>query len=251
MRPPILTDRQLQILEYVAVGATRKEIATELKISPETVKDHVKAIFEKFGVQSLRDGFSEISDFLKLYGEKNGIPSHQYFTDVLYQVYIAPNYQGATWFRRTRGYVVVGRVSKFSTRLIENRTVSDVMINGKKPKITSKRSANLNYSIDLVPPLCAGDKFTRTFQARMNCDDGSKYTETINTIATPTEHLVIELFFPDPFHSFSGYLTRNIETLNIQTCDHITIDVGLETARVSIDNPQIADRYSVQWNPTM
>jgi hypothetical protein len=64
---------------------------------------------------------------------------------------------------------------------------------------------------------------------------------------------VLGLFFsfPDPFHSFSGYLTRNIETLNIQTCDHITIDVGLETGRVSIDNPQIADRYSVQWNPTM
>lgn len=68
MRPPVLTDRQLQILEFVAAGATRKEIAVHLKISPETVKDHVKVIFDKFGVQSLRDGFSEISQYLQNYG---------------------------------------------------------------------------------------------------------------------------------------------------------------------------------------
>ena len=48
MQVPILTERQFQILELIAVGATRNEIAVELGISPETVKVHTKAILDKF-----------------------------------------------------------------------------------------------------------------------------------------------------------------------------------------------------------
>ena len=61
MRAPILTKREFQIIEYLAAGITRDEIARDIKVSPETVKLHTKNILRKFGVQSLRDGFSEIS----------------------------------------------------------------------------------------------------------------------------------------------------------------------------------------------
>lgn len=44
---PALTERELQVLTGIAQGLTRKAIASKLGISPETVKDHVTALFSK------------------------------------------------------------------------------------------------------------------------------------------------------------------------------------------------------------
>ncbi|MYS86279.1 helix-turn-helix transcriptional regulator [Embleya scabrispora] len=47
-----LTSRELQITRLVARGLTTAEIASELFISPHTVRDHLKTIFTKAGVSS-------------------------------------------------------------------------------------------------------------------------------------------------------------------------------------------------------
>lgn len=47
-----LTDCEKRISELVIQGLTNKQIAQRLLVSPETVKKHLKAIFEKFGVHS-------------------------------------------------------------------------------------------------------------------------------------------------------------------------------------------------------
>ena len=44
-----LTDRQREVLDMVAAGATNKEIATRLGIAPHTVKNHLAQIFERLG----------------------------------------------------------------------------------------------------------------------------------------------------------------------------------------------------------
>jgi DNA-binding NarL/FixJ family response regulator len=44
-----LSRRELQILQMLAYGATTKEIAHQLGISPHTVKTHIERIFEKLG----------------------------------------------------------------------------------------------------------------------------------------------------------------------------------------------------------
>jgi len=48
--PTPLTQREIQVLERVAGGATNKEIAKALHISEHTVKSHVIHIFNKLGV---------------------------------------------------------------------------------------------------------------------------------------------------------------------------------------------------------
>jgi len=44
-----LTGRQLQVLHQLATGASNKEIARSLDISPATVKNHLEAIFARMG----------------------------------------------------------------------------------------------------------------------------------------------------------------------------------------------------------
>ena len=45
-----LTDRETEVLRLIAQGRSNPEIAAELFLSPHTVRDHLKAIFEKVGV---------------------------------------------------------------------------------------------------------------------------------------------------------------------------------------------------------
>ncbi|MFQ6392622.1 response regulator transcription factor [Nocardia sp. KC 131] len=47
-----LTSRELEVTELIARGLSTGEIATRLFLSPHTVRDHVKAIFDKVGVTS-------------------------------------------------------------------------------------------------------------------------------------------------------------------------------------------------------
>ncbi|HYH27660.1 MAG TPA: response regulator transcription factor [Actinomycetota bacterium] len=44
-----LSRREIEILQKVAYGATTKEVADQLGISPHTVKTHLERIFEKLG----------------------------------------------------------------------------------------------------------------------------------------------------------------------------------------------------------
>jgi DNA-binding CsgD family transcriptional regulator len=44
-----LTERQREVLRWVAAGATNKEIAASLGIAPHTVKNHLGQILERLG----------------------------------------------------------------------------------------------------------------------------------------------------------------------------------------------------------
>jgi DNA-binding NarL/FixJ family response regulator len=45
-----LTDREREILQYVAQGRSNPEIARELNLSPKTIANHVSNIFGKLQV---------------------------------------------------------------------------------------------------------------------------------------------------------------------------------------------------------
>jgi two-component system NarL family response regulator len=51
-RSPELTGRELEILGHVAAGKTSKEIAAELFISENTVRNHVRNVLDKLGLKS-------------------------------------------------------------------------------------------------------------------------------------------------------------------------------------------------------
>jgi DNA-binding CsgD family transcriptional regulator len=47
-----LTPRQRQVLAQLMAGASEKELAYELNVSPHTVHEHIKAIHRAFGARS-------------------------------------------------------------------------------------------------------------------------------------------------------------------------------------------------------
>jgi len=57
-----LTDRQLDVLELVAAGATNREIGQQLRLSVRTVDKHVAAILARLGVRSRREAAESLRD---------------------------------------------------------------------------------------------------------------------------------------------------------------------------------------------
>jgi two-component system response regulator DesR len=52
---PALSTREQQVLELVATGATNREIASELHLSPHTVKEHTSALYRKLEARNRAD----------------------------------------------------------------------------------------------------------------------------------------------------------------------------------------------------
>ena len=49
---PRLTPRQHEILGLIAAGLSTSEIATQLTISPETVRNHIRSLFSELNVHT-------------------------------------------------------------------------------------------------------------------------------------------------------------------------------------------------------
>ena len=168
MQVPILTERQFQILELIAVGATRNEIAVELGISPETVKVHTKTILDKFDATSVRDAMRDINTYLAAYG-RDGAGYTSYFHSICGTINVSSDYKSSfnTW--TTAETIVRGPVTEISSLLQEKGTISDILLNGVKPALENTDVTNTVVRLKLDKPLSTGDAFQRelTYRAEL------------------------------------------------------------------------------------
>jgi DNA-binding NarL/FixJ family response regulator len=49
---PLLSEREREVLDLIAVGSTNREIASTLYLSPHTVKEHTSALYRKLGARN-------------------------------------------------------------------------------------------------------------------------------------------------------------------------------------------------------
>jgi two-component system, NarL family, response regulator LiaR len=61
-----LTSREWEVLDLVCERKTTDEMASELFLSPETVRSHVKSIYRKLGVNSRDDAISRATELRQL-----------------------------------------------------------------------------------------------------------------------------------------------------------------------------------------
>jgi DNA-binding NarL/FixJ family response regulator len=52
---PLLSEREREVLDLIAAGATNREIADRLYLSPHTVKEHTSALYRKLGARNRAD----------------------------------------------------------------------------------------------------------------------------------------------------------------------------------------------------
>ena len=57
-----LSEREQEVLELIAHGATNRETAATLHLSPHTVKDHTRAIYRKLGVRNRAEAVRRARD---------------------------------------------------------------------------------------------------------------------------------------------------------------------------------------------
>ncbi len=65
-RPPQLTQREAEIVPFLASGFSRAEIAQHLDVSEETVKKHTSNILAKFDSLTLREAFYALKNMLNI-----------------------------------------------------------------------------------------------------------------------------------------------------------------------------------------
>ena len=56
---PALSSREREVLELVASGATNREIAEHLHLSPHTVKEHASALYRTLGVRNRAEAITQ------------------------------------------------------------------------------------------------------------------------------------------------------------------------------------------------
>jgi two-component system response regulator DesR len=49
---PLLSEREREVLELIAAGSTNREIASQLYLSPHTVKEHTSVLYRKLGARN-------------------------------------------------------------------------------------------------------------------------------------------------------------------------------------------------------
>lgn len=107
----ILSDREKEILQLVATGLTNREIAQTLTISPNTVKVHLRNIFEKIDVSSRTEA--------TLYGIEHGIVDVPGSEEAIWQPESLNMIQNSPWIFMVILLVIIFIVAYSSNVLLQ------------------------------------------------------------------------------------------------------------------------------------
>lgn len=249
MEPPLLTDRQYEILKLMADGYTRQEIAAALNLSPETVKSHSKTVLAKFGVKTFREAYADIHDYLRHYslGQTKG---RHYWARLHRSLTIAHDYNSAYLQHYAQGYVVRGAVSEYLVRLRSPWCPRNVLINGSPPTRTDFSGEIRSFFLDIDPPLGQGAPIVRHSSYIIQEPPSVRFTFTAEQIVSPVGEMVMVTKFPStPPDNIRVSVLNEAGRVDIRDRHpDCKVEIGQITV-VTVENPEYGARYMVHWDP--
>ena len=245
---PILTTRQREILEFLYVGATRKEIASSLNLSPETVKMHTKNILDKFDATSIRDGFKFISQYITYYGSA-GLGYQTFLKNIYHRYEIGPDLTTCKVRRLSEGYVVHGPLKEHVYSIGgTNDILSNVKINNEVPRNLETSGAFINYKMASTPPLRDGEEFTRDLSFDAHSINEQKLHQSSIIIGTPVAKVILEVVFPRGIPDYiNGSVIKGVNQSNLKGEKNVTIVENETSYIVEILFPDSEQQYSIDW----
>jgi len=244
MQPPLLTKREFEILEFLAVGATREEIAHHLKISPETVKLHAKNIFRKFDITSYRDGAAEVQKFITAYGD-NGMGYQLFHTSVEVSIIVNEARTQAGWMIESTGYVVRGEVTELSLMFVDDNIISDVILNGQPAKLDDGAGLLLHFRVPLAKPIAQGETLVRQSRFVETARAGQKISDVTYASGTPTENLKITLTAFGNVTPLTCKSLLGIRQVAVRDLPNATVQQIENTVEITISDPQMDQMFVI------
>jgi hypothetical protein len=247
MSAPILTDRQFEILEMIAVGAKRQEIAKALDIAPDTVKIHVRKILDKFSAKTIRDGMDVITDYLAAYGT-HGLGYTCYFDEISQTTNISQDYLNSDVALLLKGYVVRGTIDDVSMRVKSEGDIFDFTINDKVPNLTRIEQCDQVANIALDRSLNAGDRFQRKVTYRTRHVEPKWLDYVCIMIASPVTKVVLRANFEGAVPSdWKVSLLRGFTLIDLSTDPNANIRVGDGFIEGTFEQLKSGDTYTIKW----
>lgn len=249
MEPPLLTDRQFEILKMMADGYTRQDIAAALNVSPETIKSHTKTVLAKFGANTFREAYAEIHNYLKYFSLGQSTGRH-YLKKLHRTLTIGKDYNRAHFQHYAHGYVVRGQVSELRVRLRSPLGPRDVLINGEPPTRQDISGEIRSFILDIDPPLRQGDPFLRNASYIIQEPPGIRFSFTAEHIVCPVDEMVMVTKFPsDPPKNIRFSILNEEGRIDMRDRHpEFTAEIGRVTT-VTVKSPEYGSRYMIHWDP--
>lgn len=244
--PPFLTPRQSQIVPLLIKGWTRKEIAHDLGISEEMVRQHIRKILEKFEAANVRDCLSDLVYYEETYG--NSGANHKFFIEHLHICITIADCGNVAWYEKASQLIVVGpSLEEITECVICDGEIIETVIDGRRHDVSRVTHGQNWYEQILDEPLYQGCKYERNLKCKLLHAFESKSEYWGQEQVFPTEDFTLEIKLPQsrPAKRFWAEYSLQNNFTEIQL-SHICPKKTL--ARLSVKNPKLGSWYKIFWD---
>ena len=244
-QPPILTEREKEVLPFLLSGATRIEIAQTLSVSSETVKFHTRQLLKKFGVKTVPEGYTAMQEYARLY-----LPEGMNFN-----YFIKTNRNTVTLHEnRTDAHlvkdwdVVAIKPESITIQSVQHvwGQVENLRVNGTPTDAASVEAWRHVVNSSTDDTCLQGDEFNWLLE----CDLVNAYLANQErhavTVGLPIGELIMTLNFPERQMPARVWFEHTRLGRPVDDPD-VTFEIKGQCAQVIVPDVKFENRYAIHW----
>ena len=244
-QPPILTEREKEVLPFLLSGATRIEIAQTLSVSSETVKFHTRQLLKKFGVKTVPEGYTVMQEYARLYLPE-GMNFNYFIKSARTTVHIQDNRTDAKLVKEWNVLAIKSEVLKFKSAQNYCGSVKVVSVNGvENNKVTTEAWRHI-ISNNSESVCAAGDELVRVLDYEVtNLYPALEENHAIK-VGLPVGELSLKIIFPEgqtPQNVWFEQSKMNRPVEDPAACFEAT----KEYTKIFVPDAKFENRYAIHW----